>query len=559
MTVLGATAQLYSPPRARRPSYPAPLRLAAGRRDGGRGRGRRRAASASGRGDRRRRRGRPRRAALPARGRSARGARRRAAARATILVETPALPIPAASRDPRQAALAAAVGRARADRHPELAADDPGHRPGSPDGPGGGRSRASSRPSSRCASAAGSSRTTPRRPTSSRSAATTASRCASTARSSRPTSSSSSPPPRPSLHGGPAALLAAASARDPARAAADSLLETRLAPGWSSRPGRRARGRRPRAADRRLADARPAAADRNARAATRTSPRRSSASPARGWRAPSRLAARSGPLAGAGRPPLRPDRLGGVRRDPVGRARRGARAQRRDRVGDRSTRPLDAICIGIPRTTPFLPRERPNALVGAMLGLGYALRLWRDAFPVRRRRHRDPRRPLRRRFAHPTQQPYRAFFHATRDGRDPQALAEAERAAAADPRAIEAYRAGRTCHPRLPFADWDACRPALDRLGAVLVAGCRDAAAARQLGFVPTHGVRGRAGDGARARRRHPADRVPALAARTSRSRVGRGLRTSGYSSPRYVLRTCSFWRSAFASSASAIRPVSST
>ena len=41
-----------------------------------------------------------------------------------------------------------------------------------------------------------------------------------------------------------------------------------------------------------------------------------------------------------------------------------------------------------------------------------------------------------------------------------------------------------------------------DRLGAVLVAGCRDAAAARQLGFVPTHGIgaalamaHGRAGD----------------------------------------------------------------
>jgi hypothetical protein len=41
----------------------------------------------------------------------------------------------------------------------------------------------------------------------------------------------------------------------------------------------------------------------------------------------------------------------------------------------------------------------------------------------------------------------------------------------------------------LPFAHWEACAPALDRLGAVLVAGCRDHAAARQLGFVPTHGV----------------------------------------------------------------------
>ncbi len=151
--------------------------------------------------------------------------------------------------------------------------------------------------------------------------------------------------------------------------------------------------------------------------------------------------------------------------------------------------PLDAICIGIPRTTPFLPRERPNALVAAVLGLGYALRLWRDAFPVRDGGTAILVSSLRRRFHHPTQQPYRTFFTASRDGREPERLAEAERAAAEDPRAIEAYRQGRTCHPRLPFADWDACRPALDRLGAVVVAGCRDSVAARQLGFVPTHGV----------------------------------------------------------------------
>ena len=37
--------------------------------------------------------------------------------------------------------------------------------------------------------------------------------------------------------------------------------------------------------------------------------------------------------------------------------------------------PLDAICIGIPRTTPHLPRERPNPLLAAYLGLGLALRL----------------------------------------------------------------------------------------------------------------------------------------------------------------------------------------
>jgi len=151
--------------------------------------------------------------------------------------------------------------------------------------------------------------------------------------------------------------------------------------------------------------------------------------------------------------------------------------------------PLDTLCIGIPRTTLALPRERPNALAVAALGLGYALRLWRNAFPVREGGTVILVSPFRRRFAHPTQQPYRAFFQATRTGRPAATLAGAERAAATDPRAIDAYRDGRTCHPRLPFADWDACRPALDRLGAVLVAGCRDATAARQLGFVPTHGI----------------------------------------------------------------------
>jgi Lactate racemase N-terminal domain len=152
-------------------------------------------------------------------------------------------------------------------------------------------------------------------------------------------------------------------------------------------------------------------------------------------------------------------------------------------------RPLDAICIGVPRTTAYLPRERPNPLLGTALGLGLALRLWRDAFPVAEGGTAILLHRFHRHFAHPTQQPYRTFFGATREGPDPAALAAAEAGARTDARAIAAYRAGRTCHPLLPFVDWDSCRPALDRLGHVLIAGCRDAVAARQLGFVPTHGI----------------------------------------------------------------------
>jgi hypothetical protein len=153
-------------------------------------------------------------------------------------------------------------------------------------------------------------------------------------------------------------------------------------------------------------------------------------------------------------------------------------------------RQLDAICIAVPRTTPYLPRERPNPLLGAYLGLGLALRLWRDSFPLAEGGTAILFNRFQRHFSHPTQQPYRAFFAATRaTGPDNAALAEAEVLAAADARALEAYRTGRSVHPLLPFVDWDGCRPALGRLGHVIIAGARDHAAARQLGFVPTHGV----------------------------------------------------------------------
>jgi hypothetical protein len=154
-------------------------------------------------------------------------------------------------------------------------------------------------------------------------------------------------------------------------------------------------------------------------------------------------------------------------------------------------RPLDAVCVGVPRTTPYLPRERPNPLLGSYLGLGLALRLWRDSFPVAEGGSAILLHRFQRHFAHPTQQPYRAFFAATRVSGHPDAsaLTEAEHRAVADTRALEGYRNGRTCHPLLPFAEWDGCRPALGRLGHVLIAGCRDHAAARQLGFVPTHGI----------------------------------------------------------------------
>ena len=151
--------------------------------------------------------------------------------------------------------------------------------------------------------------------------------------------------------------------------------------------------------------------------------------------------------------------------------------------------PLDAIVIGIPGTTPYLPREGPNPLLAAYLGLGLALRLWRDGFPVVDGGTAILAHRFSRTFPHPTQSPYRPFFHAARIGRDPEMLADAERAAATGQRGLEDYRNGRTVHPLLPFRDWNACQPAIGRLGAVLVAGAADATAVRQLGFVPVQSL----------------------------------------------------------------------
>jgi hypothetical protein len=167
--------------------------------------------------------------------------------------------------------------------------------------------------------------------------------------------------------------------------------------------------------------------------------------------------------------------------------------------------PLDAIVLGMPWKHQHSPRERLNPITVASVALGLGLRLWRNAFPVAEGGTAVILHRFSRHFAHGTQDPYRDLFHVLREGRDPGALAAAERAAGADERAVAAYRSGRACHPLLPYADWSSCEPALSRLGAVLVAGCRDHQAARALGFVPTHGVstalemaHGRAGGEAR-------------------------------------------------------------
>ena len=159
------------------------------------------------------------------------------------------------------------------------------------------------------------------------------------------------------------------------------------------------------------------------------------------------------------------------------------------RRGIRLEEPVDALVVGVPWIGPHLPREQLNPITTAAVALGLALRLRRDAFPVRPDGTLVLVHPLTRSFAHVTQAPYASMFEALRTAQGADELAELERSAASGERALAAYRAGQACHPLLPYADWAGCIPALSRLGQVVVAGCRDAQAARTLGFVPSHGI----------------------------------------------------------------------
>ena len=151
--------------------------------------------------------------------------------------------------------------------------------------------------------------------------------------------------------------------------------------------------------------------------------------------------------------------------------------------------PLDALVRGRPLDRPPLPARAAEPDHGASLSLGFALRLWRDAFPVGDGGTLVLVHSLTRSFAHAPDDALPASLRRPRQRTSRPSPRRRARRGAAITRALAAYRAGRTCHPLLPYADWAGCGPALSRLGRVVVAGSRDAAAARALGFVPSHSV----------------------------------------------------------------------
>jgi hypothetical protein len=149
-------------------------------------------------------------------------------------------------------------------------------------------------------------------------------------------------------------------------------------------------------------------------------------------------------------------------------------------------RPLDTIVVPLPWEGLHLPREPLNPITAAALGLGHVLRLWRDAPPLAVGGTVVLLHPFSRVIGHGPQAPYRTLLAALRD-QGGRRLRGAEAIASRDRRALAAYRSGSAPHPRLPFADWATCREMLGLAGRVIVAGCRDASAARTLGLVPSH------------------------------------------------------------------------
>jgi len=141
---------------------------------------------------------------------------------------------------------------------------------------------------------------------------------------------------------------------------------------------------------------------------------------------------------------------------------------------------------------PRPPPPRPGPLTGrtwAAFASALRLRLHRNGFPVLPDGTVVLCHPLRRAFAPEIHAPYARMFAALQGAHTAADLATAEQVAGRDERAVAAYRAGKACHPLLPYADWASCAPTLSRVGRVVVAGCRDAIAARTLGLIPSHSI----------------------------------------------------------------------
>ena len=118
---------------------------------------------------------------------------------------------------------------------------------------------------------------------------------------------------------------------------------------------------------------------------------------------------------------------------------------------------FDTVVVPLPWQGTSLPREPLNPVTAAALGLGHVLGLWRNRPALAAGGTVVLLHPFSRVMGHGPQAPYRTLFAALREGVPSGRLGGIEAAAARDRSAIAAYRNGAAPHPRLPFADWDAC------------------------------------------------------------------------------------------------------
>ena len=100
--------------------------------------------------------------------------------------------------------------------------------------------------------------------------------------------------------------------------------------------------------------------------------------------------------------------------------------------------PFDTIVVPLPWEGLHLPREPLNPISAAALGLGHALRLWRNRPPLVQGGTVVLLHPFSRVMGHGPQAPYLALFAALRDGAAAKGLGRVEAQAARDRRAIAA-------------------------------------------------------------------------------------------------------------------------
>lgn len=169
--------------------------------------------------------------------------------------------------------------------------------------------------------------------------------------------------------------------------------------------------------------------------------------------------------------------------EPVHEAAMARLAASRARVEGQA----DVLVLGLPNLSPYAVHAGMNPLLVANLGLGYAFQLGRPVPLVRPGGWLVLASPCSPGFDRRHHAAYERFWEEVLPvTRDPLRMrAEFQKAFAADPDLVEAYRHGRAYHPVHPFYAWYWTARARAHLAGVVMAGRDDPVAVERLGFTP--------------------------------------------------------------------------